>query len=831
MKTTRHNLLEYFTKVALLLALTFYSHDAWSQALPNEAPIVESIDIKFEGFKNVSEQNVLAHIQQRVGTPYEETQIDQSVRSLYQSGLFEFIEARRQTQPNGNVELIFVVVPKYRITAIEFEGLNKVDADDLEDEIESDAGLPLDEVQVKRDSTKIFDELQKNGYTNAKVDYRIDRNDTTGNAIIIFEVEEGDKLDIDNIEFVGNDNYSSGELRGLMITEEYFWLWSWLIGGGRLQEEDFQRDLETLRDFYKNEGYLDVEIPESEVVLEYPDDGELNIIITIKEGRRYFVGDTTFKGNQLFTSDQLAAILATRTGDVFSPAAIDRDVENLKDFYGQIGYLDTFVRIERLPDVETGRIDLTFVITEGEQFYVESITLQGNTKTRNNVIIRELALAPGDVFDLVRMKASQRRLENTRFFEEVNLAPEASNLPNRRNLRVTVKEGSTGNLTFGAGFSSVESIVAFAELTQSNFDLFNYRSMFQGGGQKFRLRLSLGLQSNEFLLSFEEPWVFQRELAFGFEIYRTESDFLSSDYNELRTGLQLYLRKRLFELVEGRLSYTIEQVDIKDVNPFASPVIQQESGTRTVSKVGFQLLRDTRNDLIWTTSGNRFEYISELAGTVLGGNTDYVRQEIRATQYIPTFEFMDQTIRLHARAGTVIPTKTETGIFFNQRSFLPQTFEDGVPFFDKYFLGGPYTLRGFQFREVGPKDFISGEAVGGDSMAMVQAEYIVRVMEQLGFKFFYDGGFVNSSAGNFLPDPETGSGIIASVRPQFALVRRLPAPVPPQTFGGWNDNVGAGLIIMLLGSPLNLDFAWPIHADDYNDSPGPVFNFSFGTVF
>lgn len=828
MKTTRHNLLDAFVKASLLLLILLQAPLSWGQNAPAGQPTVEKIDIQFEGFKNVSEQNVMAHIQQRVGMPYEETQVDKSVRSLYQSGLFEFIEARRSTLPSGNYELTFVVVPKYRVTQVIYEGLDNVDEDDFDDDVETASGLPLDEVQVKRDSTKIFDLLQKAGYTNAKVSYRIDRNDTTGTAVVIFEVQEGDKLDIDNIEFVGNEHYSSSELRGKMVTEEYFWLWSWLIGGGRLQEEDFQRDLETLRDFYKNEGYLDVEIPESEVVLEYPSEGDLDIIITIHEGRRYYVGEIKFEGNQLFTTDRLKSILATKPGDVFSPKKIDEDVELLKDFYGQIGYLDTFVRIERLPNVESGAIDLTFVITEGEQFYVESITLQGNTKTRNSVIIRELALAPGDVFDLVRMKASQARLENTRFFESVNLAPEATNLPNRRNLRVTVKEGSTGNLTFGAGFSSVENVVAFVELTQSNFDIFNYRSMFQGGGQKFRLRLSLGVQSSEFLLSFEEPWVFQRELAFGFEIFRTESNYLSSAYNELRTGIQFYLRKRLFELVEGRVSYTLEQVDIKDVDPYASPIIQQEAGIRTVSKLGFQLLRDTRNNLLWTTSGNRVEYISELAGTGIGGNTDYIRQEVRATQYIPTFDLFDQTIRLHARAGTVIPTKTETGIYFDQRAFQFQTFDDGVPFFDKYFLGGPYSLRGFEFREVGPKDPISAEAVGGDTMGLVQVEYIFRFVEQLGLKFFYDGGYVNQSAGSFIPEAQTSYAAYAVGRPINGNFTRIPYSAKT---GGWNDNVGVGLIILLLGSPLNLDFGFPIHTDELNGGSGPVFNFSFGTVF
>ena len=178
------------------------------------------------------------------------------------------------------------------------------------------------------------------------------------------------------------------------------------------------------------------------------------------------------------------------------------------------------------------------------------------------------------------MKNSEARLRNTGFFDEVNLSSEETNIPGRRNLRITVKEGRTGNLSFGAGFSSVESAVVFAELTQGNFDLFNYRSMFQGDGQKFRLRISLGSSSNQLVLAFEEPWLFERELAFGFELFRTESDFNSSLYDELRTGFEVYFRKRLFELVEGRLSYRLESVDIQDVDSGASSVIRRDREIR-----------------------------------------------------------------------------------------------------------------------------------------------------------------------------------------------------------------------------------------------------------
>lgn len=775
-----------------------------AQSLMPTNPAVDNIEIQFEGAQSVSVQNVMAHVRLREGQPYSQALVDQSIRALYATGNFEFIEVRRQNLIDGNIAVTFVVVPKYRIEAIKFEGNDNISASRLSDEIETEIGMPLDEVQIKRDSVKIFQYLQKKGYTNSTVSYDIIRDQEKGTGTIIYKIEEGERLKIDNIDFVGNDNVDASDLRGVMETSEYIFVWSWISGSGRLQEDQFQDDLEKLRNYYKNEGFLDVTIPESEVMLEYPEEGWMNIIITVNEGQRYYVGDITFEGNELYTTEDLERVLSVKTGDVFSPAAIDQNVEDLKSFYGESGYLDTFVRVERFPDMNSGNIDIKFIITESEKYFVETINLQGNTKTKSTVIIRELALAPGDVFDLVRMRSSQARLENTRYFDSVNISPEATNLPNRRNLRITVKEGRTGNLTFGAGFSSIESIVGFVEVSQSNFDLFNYRSMFQGAGQKFRLRLSVGARSNQVLLSFEEPWLYQRELALGFQIFRTESNFLSAEYNEVRTGFEVYLRRRLFELVEGRLSYRLEDIEIKNISFDAPQPIQEASGNRSVSMVGWNMLRDTRDNLVFPTRGSRIQSISNVAGGPFFGQTDFVRQEFRGSKWFKTFDWLDQTIMFSGRTGTIIPYDG-----------------DKVPFFEKYFLGGPYTLRGFKFRQVSPfqnnrplntEGDTGAEPIGGNTMAMAQIEYTFRVLEPLGFAVFYDIGFVNSSDMDW-------SGAY------------------------YNDNFGFGLRIIMLGAPLNLDFGFPITSGqsrilstgapgpEYDNNSGMQFNFSFGTVF
>ncbi|MGF1452471.1 MAG: outer membrane protein assembly factor BamA [Opitutales bacterium] len=788
MKTTERLLTKecparsWLFSLAPLLACLLAATAAAQPTFPTEEPpTVNSIEVEFVGVRNVSEQNILAHILLREGEPFSLALADQSIRSLYESGNFENIQVRQSPAGDNRIDLTFVVTPLYRISGIRFRGNQKVDTDDLEDEIELEVGQALDRQRVNRAAVAIFDYLQERGFSNARVTFEIERNEAEGTGEVIFLVEEGQRFEINDIDFRGNTAFSEGELENVMETQEYIFLWSLIVGNGRLVEGQLEDDLELLREHYRDAGYLDVRIDPAAVEFLYPDEEEVDIIITIDEGRQYTVGEISFADHTLFNTEVLRAQLDLQPGDVFSPTQIEEAKTAIRDFYGRFGYLDAFPRVERSPNMETGAIDVTFRISEGERYHVESINIQGNTKTRSDVIVRELALAPGDVFDLVRMKTSEARLRNTRFFESVNLSPEEVNVPNRRNLRINVEEGRTGSINFGAGFSTLESIVAFAEFQQTNFDLFAWNNYFMGGGQKLRIRVSVGLESNTFILSFEEPWLFQRRLAFGFELFRQQSDFLSNDYDELRTGLELYLRRRLFELVDARLSYRIEEVQIEDVSPFASTAIQEEEGSRLVSKAGFGLSRDTRNRFTWTTTGNRVSADWQIAG--LGGDTYYLNQEYRATQFFPLFEEpFEQSLRIHGRTGTIFD-------YTNGR----------VPFFDRYFLGGPYTIRGFGFRDIGPRDSSFNDPIGGNTMALGQAEYTIRLAQPFGLALFYDVGFVNDDAFDWSP-------------------------------ADYADSWGFGARVDIMGAPLNLDFAWPITRPDFEEG-GLQFHFSFGTVF
>ncbi|MBE2213641.1 MAG: outer membrane protein assembly factor BamA [Opitutaceae bacterium] len=745
-----------------------------------EGPVIRKIEVKFSGIASITEEIVRANMSLREGVPYDVTLVDRDIRSLYRTMLFERIEVQRVPVDAKTLDLIFTVWPKMRIGGIRFEGNKQVSSKRLEDETLSRSSGVLDERLVKDDADKILEHYRKSGYSQARVDYTIDRDPVSGFGTIVFKIDEGNKVKIAAVEFVGNEKIKSSALRKKMETRKH-WMFSWLTGSGKFKDQKFEEDIETLRDFYRDEGFLDIEIDPAKVTFSYPSEKKMTITIPVQEGKQYKIGEIKVSGSKLFPSELLRRVARVDTGMIFSPTKLDEETKRLEDFYGQFGYLETSVRLVRRPNVTTGAIDLEFSITESERYTVESVNIEGNTKTKSIVVLREVLLAPGDVFDSVRMETTKARLENTRFFEDINVTPESTNIPNRKNLKITFKEGRTGNLTFGAGFSSLEKAVFFIELTQSNFDLFNRRSFFQGDGQKFRLKAQIGSYSSDVILAFEEPWLFERQLALGFEVYRMTSNYDSAYYDETRYGFEVYLRKRLIELIEGRLSYRFETIEISNYSG-GGGAIGGLLGKESISKVGFSLLRDTRNNLITTTRGSRLEGLTEVAGGPFGADVSYYRLEGRAAQYVPVFGFQNQTLEIVANLGTIQEYGDSTD----------------VPFYDRYFLGGPNNMRGFEYRDVGPKNFY-GEPVGGKSMGFLSLEYSIDIVHPVRWVFFYDAGFINRGSFDF-------------------------------NTSNMNDNWGFGLRFFLMGSPLRLDYAFPLTTDGRNDE-GNQFNFSFGTKF
>lgn len=803
---------------AFALCTAVSAQVAGGKKIDEQSLTINRITYKIEGPKTVAEEAVRAHVRLRKGMKFDQKSLDQSIRSLYQTGLYDAIDATRTASANGGMDIEFVIVPKYRVSQVVFKGNKEYSARRLQEEISSYAGSTLSEVEVKRDADKLKAFYQKKGYSFAKVNFSVERNDEQGKGAVIFDIDEGADIEIQNIRFTGDPNVEKeygffgrighymfakdnpAELNSLkllkeMKTDTWIPIISHITDNGRFKDEEFQADIEKLRKVYRDHGYLDVEIDESKIKFEFPDadnPGDMDIVINIVPNRQYKVGKVSFKNNKLFKSEKLMPFVEyydLTTGNVFSPSKVDEMIEKIRIYYGEYGYIDTIVRALRKPNVETGDIDLVIDIIESGKFYLESINIQGNSKTKSEVIIRELALAPGDIFDLARMKSSENRLKETRFFDEVTLSPEATNIPNRRNLRIVVKEGRTGNLTFGAGFSTIESLVATVEITQGNFDYENYKNYFQGAGQKFRIRGSIGLKSNQIIVSFEEPWVFNRNLAYGIDAYRTDTGYYSDYYSEVRLGATNYLRKRVYELIEARLAYKLELVDIYDVDKKLiegpDPVMKTwrgDVGERSLSQMSLSFLRDSRDSLMTPTRGTRFEFIQDVAGGPFLGQTNLYRIEGRAGWWIPTFEMGNQVLSFVGRTGTVIGYGGKD-----------------VPYFEQYFLGGGYNMRGFKYRKVGRIDPITGEAYGGKTFAFASAEYSIELFNPVRFAVFYDIGFVNTGEWDWAPSD-------------------------------YNSDFGVGFRILLMGAPMRIDLGFPWKTGPYNDD-GMQFNFSFGTVF
>ncbi|MEJ6523203.1 MAG: outer membrane protein assembly factor BamA [Opitutales bacterium] len=774
----------------------------WSQVVP-DGKIISSITIELEGPDTIGKSFILQNLQIETGIPYKSNAIDKSITNLMATGAIDdvkvFLDPKTSTE--NEVALVFKVYTKARIGTIIFDGNKKLSNRKLEKAIEISIGELLDESEIKADQRALEELYLEKGFWNSQVDSQINLDEGGRSVSVVFKVIENEKRKISKITFEGNENISDKKLLKEMETAPWRFLRFW-SKRSRYRPDVFEEDLAKLRTAFRDEGFLDVSIEQSGVRILPIGSSSLDIALKVEEGQRSFFGKIIIVGNSVITSDNLMEEMKIKTGEPYSPTLLSEERNRLRKQYGEQGYLDARVISIRKPNLQTGQIDLRFEITENNKFSVNSIQVRGNEKTKTTVIVRELALAPGETFDLLRMETSEARLRNTRFFEKVTLddEPIASQDPelqsSRRNLVVNVEEGRTGHVSFGVGFSTLEKAMMFAEFRQGNFDIMRWRSphRLQGDGQKFRLRLKLGARSNEVRLALEEPWFMNRRIAAGFELFREKSDYYSSYYDEMRAGFEVYFRKRLFELVEGRLFYRLEDVVISDIGIGVPSFITDDAKydpakkeiDRTISKVGLSLTRDTRNSILFPSEGSIVTVRKEFAGGPFGGDADYGRIELQGAKFFETFDPMEQVLSVVGRTGTL-------GRFDGK--------DADVPFFEKFFLGGPYNLRGWDYREAGPQS--SSEPKGGNSYSYLSAEYTFKIADPLRFAFFYDGGFLRTGDFKFFP----GDGM-----------------------QGWHDNWGMGARIMVMGMPLRLDLGFPI-TDPSKTGGAPQFHFSGGTRF
>lgn len=789
-------------------------------------PRIRSIRVKADGAA-VSEQFVLGFVALREGQAFSKDAVASTVRSLYATGRFAQASVEPVLDPRtGEVDIVVIVEPRPILKGIEYiggDGIVGADASWFGGEEIADirVGEPLDMAQLRRSEVKLQETLRKTRpFTRVTSQLR----EAPGGKIAAIIVDEGIELKIDSYAFEGLKAFERSELwsGAELATSEYRWYKaSWLMGSGRLDPEQYRDDCRKIREFYRARGYLDVQVEEADPqkickIKDVKDGaGWLDVVFKIEEGRRYTVGGIVVEGNRLgatdpyFTTEALRKVIAEpslrrgahpmefdklASGQAFAVPAVEAAADKLKEYYGQVGYINASVQTIRKPDLATGAIDVRFLVEEGQRHTVRAVDIQGNTKTRSTVIARELALGPGEVFDLARTRVSEARLRNTQFFQEVRVVPVPTAVPGQSDLRVSVTEGPTGQVSFGAGFSTVEGLVGFVEYAESNFDFTNPEGWYRGGGQKFRVRISVGNLTNSFEHSFEEPALWERDLAVGYSIERRFAGFASADYSVLTQGINLYARRRVFGNVEGRVGYNIREVSVDNVTSTAPAEVAAEaaSGGKVISSLSASLIYDTRDEFNFPTRGSRISLSEEIGGNGLGGDIKFLRTELRTGRWFLLSPTAEQTLGVIGRVGLL----TGTG--------------GTLPFYERFYLGGAYDMRGFNFNDVGGYDTydtsFGNEPMGGLTYGYFSLEYTIKAAENLRFAAFYDHGIVNRA--------ETDFGLSES-----------------------NSNYGVGMRILMGGAVMRLDFGIPLQMTkvpgtgiEVNDG-GMKFNFSFGTVF
>src|SRR5437899_5644641 len=543
---------------------------------------------------------------------------------------------------------------------------------------------------------------------------------------------------------------------------------------GRLDEVQLEQDMDKLREFYQNHGYIDVEI--KDVRRGRTEKGPMIITIVIAEGPQYHVRKVTISGYEAAKEDRIRALLKMKEGSVYSPKQLRDDAKAVADAYGSAGYVDLVILPEGAP-AGPAQIDVHYKIEEGDRSFVYRINIEGNTRTKDKVIRREVLVAPGDVFNTVRVDITKKRLDNLGYFAKVETYPEETDIPGRKDLTILVQEKRTGSLSFGGGFSTVDKLVGFAELTQGNFDLFNWPS-FTGGGQKFRLRVQYGTQRKDFILALTEPYFLDRRLSLSGQLFYNEANYLSAQYDQRNYGFMTELRKPINSYVYATLGYMLQDIDIFNVDPSASDFIQSQKGSSVESKIFSSVVFDSRDNALLSRRGQRVTFSPFIAGGFLGGDTQVYALDLEGSQYFHLPK--DLILLINGEIATVNQWGSGTE----------------VPIFERLFLGGSNNLRGFPFREVGPQE--NGEPIGGQSMTRATVELTFPIIEKARGAIFYDTGFVNSGAWSF------GFNNIAS-------------------------DVGIGIRLDLPIGPLRLDYGYPLQRDGYNG--GGHFNFNVGYQF
>ncbi len=680
------------------LLLSFWAAVAWGAQ-----PIVANIEIR--GLQRIEEGVVRKQISQQTGQPLSQKKISRDIRNIYSTGYFRDVKVEGLPF-EGGIKLIYVVTEKPTISLVTIYGNKEIKTADIRKQISIATGSVADTVLINDNAVKIKAYYESEGFSLTQV-VPVLKALGGNRADLTYVIKEGPKIKIKEIRFVGNKVLTSGQIKKVMKSKER-WFFSFLTKSGYYKKDDLMADSERIRELYYDHGYIQAVVSEPETTLT-PDKKWAVITYKITEGDQFRISGITIQGNKVISTKDLLGLLKSKTGDPVSRKLVQEDVVDLTERYSEHGYALAVINPDLVPDTKKKTVSITYQIDEGALFHVGRIEISGNQKTRDWVIRREILLNEGDTFNSALLRKSYENLNNLNFFSKVDITPRPVPTSKQVDLDVNVKEKPTGFLSIGGGYSSVDKIIGMVNISQGNLG---------GRGQYLKLSGELGGLSSFYELSFKEPWLFGKRLAFSTSIYKQSQDYL--DYTREATGFDISLSKPISANTWLSADYRLENATITGILNTASPVIQDQAGTRLTSSITPGIVRDTRDNYLLPHTGSRNSLYVTFAG--IGGDNRFLKVVGESGWFFPVSQ--RTTLSLHGILGY------GTGLLGSE-----------MPLYERFYVGGIYTVRGLGYGDGGPKD-INGEPIGGLNELVGNVDYIYPLLSDIKLygDVFFDAG-------------------------------------------------------------------------------------------
>lgn len=747
-------------KTTLLLFVLFFLA-CHGITFSQEAATINKISIT--GNERIDTAMILNVVKSKEKEPYSLDKVREDMKNIYKTGFFSDVQIDEKDSADGKI-ITFIVIERPPIKAILLSGNKKIKTPDLVEKIKIRSNTVLNTEKVKES----IDELKKlyasKGYYATRITYNIDYEEEYS-AIVNINVEEPERAYVRKITFTGNNNVKSKELFKYMRTQEKGIL-SWVTGSGILDEDTLQEDRKNIEASYNDKGYVRVKVGAPDIAIS-KDGKSIAINIPIEEGEIYTIGSTDFSGDLLLSKEELTGKIKSKSGNVFRSSLFHEDVLTLTDMYQDQGYAFCDVAPLTLIDDNTKTISLTFDITKGNEIYFNRINILGNTRTRDKVIRRELKIAEGDRFSSSAIKESKRKLKNTTFFNNIDMKFVKTDDPHKVNTDLTIEERATGSLGVGVGYSTSEKAFVTASISQDNF---------MGTGRRIFVDASVGSVTQQFRFSYLEPYVFDKKFSAGFSAYNYIRYYDTYDYE--KQGGNISLTRPLTDYLKASARYRLENQNVTNLSDTVSSYIKAQEGRQITSALSFSLNKNTIDDVLNPTRGMNAEIIAEMAGGLFGGDNKFVSLVATYGRYFP-IKFLESAFFVKGTGGMI-------------RGYGGKE----VPIYEKFYVGGINTIRGFKYGEAGPLDE-NGEAIGSKNQLYANLEWIFPLYKPAGLKgvIFFDAGNGFDNSSDFTLKTAAGLGI------------------------RWFSPLG----------PIRLELGFNLNRKD--DEKGSVFDFTIGTQY